>query len=69
MGIIGTMISDPNIDEVGRAWETVINDVGQNVACRVKLTRVDEEYKYKIEFFVSPDGGNQWFPPTTYPAN
>ncbi len=64
--IIAT-IPDPNIEEIGRVWETVVNDAAQNVVCKVKLTRVNEAYKYKIEFFVSPDGGNRWFPPTTFP--
>lgn len=65
-GIVGT-IPDPNIDKIGEEWEMVINDTKHNVVCKVKLTRVEEVYKYKIEFYVSPDGGKQWFPPTTFP--
>jgi len=68
VGVIGT-IQDPNIEEIGRSWETIINDAEQNVVCKVKLTRVKEDYKYKIEFYVSPDGGKQWFSPTTFPAD
>jgi len=68
MGVIGT-IPDPNIEEIGRVWETVVNDAEQNVVCKVRLTRVREAYKYKIEFFVSPDGGKQWFPPSTFPPD
>jgi len=61
-------IPDPYL-EVGAEWETIIRDIPQGIACKVRLIRVNEEYKYIIKFFVSPDGGKEWFSPTTYPPS
>ncbi len=69
-------ITDPSVEKIGDTWNSnLITDADYNVVFKVKLTRVAEGYKYKVEFFVSPNygvsptGERQWLPPATYPSN
>ncbi len=71
--IIAT-IPDPNIDQVGETWESTIEDPEYDTVFKVRITRVAEDYRYKVEFWVSPaygtlpGGERRWLPPITYPA-
>ncbi len=68
-------IQDPGLKNIGDKWETTTTDTEYNVLCKVRLTRIREDYKYKTEFLVSPDygighnGERQWLPPLTFPPD
>ncbi len=63
-----TTIPDPNIDQIGSEWETLVkNPDHPNHVIKIKLIRVEEEYKYRVKSYFSVDGGDSWWKPLIYP--
>jgi len=65
-----TSFPDPNIEKIGGEWKSkfITDPDHKSFILQVKLTRVEEPYKYKTEFMLSPDNGSSWLPPANYPV-
>ena len=54
-------IPDPELQEIGTEWEITVRDPDhRNYLIKVKLTRVENDYKYNVESSISGDGGETW---------